>query len=101
VRRIYHRLESPTQTVADAVRQAHTLRICGRVARYGAVPSVKAYVGELPPGRRGVEFETEIAPYPGSAPHLALWYADMNSVEDHGDGLVCIAILRLRNGQEC
>jgi len=69
----YHRVESSTQTVADAARQESTGEIWGRPPRWGFQPKVKAFRGPLPRGTRGVEFETEIAPDRGCPPGLALW----------------------------
>ena len=40
-----------------------------------SIPSVKAYRGAMPPGRRGVEFTTPIAPHRGAGtPYEARWY---------------------------
>jgi hypothetical protein len=69
----YHRIESPTQTVADAARQEATGEVWGRSPRWGFKPKVKAFVGSLPRGARGVEFETDVAPDRGCPPGLALW----------------------------
>lgn len=97
--RTYHRLESPTQTRADALRQEVTLRVCGRTARFGLTPCVKAYVGALPPGDRGIEFTTALSPQPGTVPHLALWYSGAGGVVSEADDLVCIPVTSFRNGQ--
>jgi hypothetical protein len=71
----FHRLESPTQTSADAVRQVKSGEIWGRPARWSNIPSVKAYRQRIPPGERGVEFTTPVAPHPGSgSPYEARWY---------------------------
>lgn len=59
---LYHRLESPTQTPADARRQAASGEMWGRTPRGGLKPTVQAFRGPLPPGCRGVEFETTIPP---------------------------------------
>jgi RHS repeat-associated protein len=71
---IYHRLESPTQTPADARRQERTGVIGGYAARGSAIPTVKAYNGPLPPGARGLEFSTTVPPAPGSVPGQPKWY---------------------------
>ena len=42
--------------------------------------SAKAYVGRLPPGARGVEFFTDVAPRSGSAPHLAEWFLENGAI---------------------
>jgi hypothetical protein len=72
----YFRRESPTQTKEDAVQQEKTGEIWGRPARIGgAFPCVKAYLGSLPKGQRGIEFTTAVAPDPeSSSPFEARWY---------------------------
>ena len=69
----FHRIESPTQTIADAARQEATGEVWGRPPRWGFQPKVKAFRGGLPLGLRGIEFETEVAPDSGCPPGLALW----------------------------
>ena len=71
--RIYHRLESPSQTPEDTIRQARSGAIWGRAARGANVPTVKAYTGPLPPGRRGIEFTTSVPVDYGCAPGRAEW----------------------------
>jgi hypothetical protein len=71
----YHRLESPTQTTADAVFQVNSGEIWGLPARGSNIPSVKAYRNALPTSQRGIEFNTPIAPQVGSGtPYEARWY---------------------------
>lgn len=71
----FHRVASPTQTSATAKRQVASGEIWGRAARGGLFPCVKAYPNGIPPGRRGVEFTTGVAPDPhSSAPHEWRWY---------------------------
>ncbi|WP_052026796.1 hypothetical protein [Rhodovulum sp. PH10] len=72
----FHRLQNPwTQTDQDAVRQVETGEIWGRPARGSDIPSVKAYRGPMPDGRRGIEFTTPVAPQPGSGSlYEARWY---------------------------
>jgi hypothetical protein len=70
----FHRIESPTQTTADADEQKKSGEIMGKPARGSGIPSVKAYRGKLS-SRRGIEFDTSVAPTPGSGtPHEARWY---------------------------
>ena len=71
--RIYHRLESPTQTPADARLQVESGEIWGRPRRYSDIPSVKAYPGPLPPGARGIEFTTEVPPDAQTGPDYVRW----------------------------
>ena len=59
----YHRRESPTQTSQDALDQAATMEIWGKVGRMGGLhPTVRAYAKSLPQTERGVEFRTQISP---------------------------------------
>lgn len=81
----FHRVESPTQSESDAALQEATGEMCRRVARLGAWPKVKAYVGPLPPGVRGVEFETEVAPDFGGPPGQAFWSGPRRGVVVEGD----------------
>jgi hypothetical protein len=70
---IFHRLESPTQTSAVALEQERTFEIWGNPSRYSDVPRVKAFVGRLPEGARGVEFHTDVRPDRGLPPGRAEW----------------------------
>src|SRR5690348_208998 len=88
----FHRIESTTQTVADAVQQVDSGEIWGRTPRGGMTPTVKAYAGPIG-GNRGVQFTTDINPHPNSAPHEARWYLGNEGVElrQHGgDDFACI-----------
>src|SRR4051794_35132196 len=63
----YHRVESPTQTKADAASQVTSMEVWGGPARGSSLPAVKAYRTPLPsPTRRGIEFCTPVAPTPGT-----------------------------------
>jgi hypothetical protein len=85
----YHRLESPTQTSEDALRQERSREIWGRASRpNGMHPCVKAYPGNLPPERRGIEFTTRI-PHDSnySTPYEKRWYyPDTPGVEPRENG---------------
>lgn len=71
----FHRLESPTQTAADAVVQVASGEVWGAAARGSSIPSVKAYRNQIPTGARGIEFTSNIAPAVGSgSPFEARWY---------------------------
>lgn len=87
----FHRLESPTQTPADANQQLLSHEIWGRSARGSDIPSVKAYRGKLPSSvDRGVEFESDAHPTRGSGtPYEARWYVGTADV-----------IQRARNGED-
>ena len=71
----FHRFQSPPQSAAVARLQQVSGEIWGGPARWSNIPSVKAYVGSLPPGAKGVEFTTTVAPDPtSSTPLEARWY---------------------------
>jgi hypothetical protein len=71
----FHRLESPTQTSEDALRQVKSKEIWGRAAWGSDILSVRAYRKSIPAGRRGVQFTTPLEPHPGSgSPYEARWY---------------------------
>jgi len=71
---IAHRIESPTQTSADALKQVASGEIWGKAARLGGLfPTVKAYPDFLKPGKRGINFSTEIDPYPNGTPFELHW----------------------------
>lgn len=84
----YHRLRSPTQTLVTANEQVQSQRILGRAARWSSRLSVKAYRGPLPPNAEGIEFETPVAPSPGSHPTTVYWYegtAGVTVINHKGD----------------
>jgi hypothetical protein len=72
----YHRVETPTQTVADALQQVASSEIWGKAAKPGGLyPCVKAYPGALAAGKRGIDFTTTTAPDPFSSSPIELrWY---------------------------
>jgi len=75
---VYCRYESPTQTKQIAQLQVQSGEIWGSgkgPPNTNNVPSVKAYVGPLPPNQRGIEFTTPIPPdRKSSSPKEARWY---------------------------
>jgi len=67
------------------------------------VPTVKAYAGPLPPGVRGIDFNTAIDPHPNGSPFEARWYLGLTAgVEERsnssGEQLASIAAV-VRNRQ--
>jgi hypothetical protein len=73
-REVFFRLESPTQTRKDAIKQVASGQIWGRAARWSNIPSVKAYRGNRD-HRRGVEFTTPcLLDLASSSPYEARWY---------------------------
>jgi hypothetical protein len=69
----FHRLRSPTQTLALAAEQERASTILGRPPRGGLIPAVQAYAGPLPPGLEGIEFYT-IARPSNNHPSNVVWY---------------------------
>jgi hypothetical protein len=95
---IYHRRESPTQTPEDALKQVESLELWGHESRYGG-PSVRAYVGPLPLGVRGIEFRTDCPPDHGSPPSKASWTPSRPGVRlEHG--IAKLRVLEIVNRQE-
>jgi hypothetical protein len=96
--RVYHRLESPTQTPADAARQQATGEIWGRPAQWSLIPKVKAYRGPLPAGARGIEFVTDVPPDVGSARLRVDWSGPRPGVRVEGD-VAKIEVIVTKNTQ--
>jgi hypothetical protein len=61
-------------------------------------PSVDAYVGELPDGAAGIEFETDLEPDLGLPPGRARWTGPRTGVEIRGDWAV-ITVTITKNTQ--
>jgi hypothetical protein len=70
--------------------QVASQEIWGTVARWGSVPTVKAYHGTLPAGARGVEFTTQVPPRRNSHPTLEEWPEGYPGVRTMGNGYVAI-----------
>jgi hypothetical protein len=64
----------------DAKSQEKSLEIWGRPARGSDQPKVKAYVGSLPPGKRGIEFTTDVEPDPNTPPSFAFWSSSCTGI---------------------
>jgi hypothetical protein len=90
-------LESLTQTSADARQQEESQEIWGRPPRGSETAKVKAYVGPLPEGSRGVEFATDIEPDLGTPPGHAYWSGLRSGVRLKGD----FAILKVSSVINC
>jgi hypothetical protein len=69
-----HRKKSPTQSDDVAILQETSGQIWGAVPRGGDWPTVQAYPRPLPEGQQGIEFDTEIDPYPSGTPEELRWY---------------------------
>ena len=66
----FHRIESPTQKVADAIQQQSSNEIWGKPPGNTAqsnLPCVKAYRNSRPSGQRGIDFDTPFIPLPAAA----------------------------------
>jgi hypothetical protein len=87
----YHRVASPTQSVAIAQKQRASREIWGTVPRGGCDPVVEAYRGPLRPGQDGVEFTVALPPDPGSAPSRPEWRPPR--VRKHWDSGIEYAVL--------
>lgn len=96
--RVYHRLESPTQTPADAALQVGSGEVWGRAALSSFIPKVKAYPGPLPPGARGIESTTDVPPDPGSARKRVDWSGPRPGVAVEGD-VARITVVVTKNTQ--
>ena len=92
---MYHRREGPTQTVADAQSQEQSGELWGFPARGSDIPKVKAYVGALPDGARGIEFTTSVIPDSSCPPTHAYWSGPRADVlVDEGRARITIKVIR-------
>jgi hypothetical protein len=98
-RHVYHRVRSPTQTAATARRQESTGEIWGSSPGWGGIACVKAYVGALPAGRDGIEFETDVPPDPSCPPGHARWSGPREGVRVE-DGHAKIRVRVTKNTQK-
>lgn len=72
---LYHRKASPTQQLDTAIYQTHSNEVWGTGAFLTGIAAVKAYLGPLPANTDGIEFETPVAPTPGTSTlSVAYWY---------------------------
>ena len=103
----FHRIESPTQKVADAIQQQSSNEIWGKPPGNTAqsnLPCVKAYRNSRPSGQRGIDFDTPFIPLPAAAVPLdARWYLGTNGVlqrtDSTGTVYAAIPLSRFFNGQ--
>ena len=99
---IFHRLESGSQTVADALQQVASGEIWGKSARFGCEPAVKAYSRNFS-GSRGIEFSTDIEPHDCGSPLDLFWYLTktpsvLRRVNAAGEEYACITA-EIQNNQ--
>ncbi len=92
----FHRLQSAELNELVATSN----KLWGRPSRNvyaGRFPAVRAFVGPLPPGRTGIEFETPVRPGPASQPDVARWYQGDPGVESiEGEDAVAISVRILK-----
>jgi hypothetical protein len=94
----YYRFFSPTQTQEDIQKQVDSLEVWGKPAHnfyQSDIPKVKAFVGKLPQGKKGIEFTTNIAPDPNTPPYLATWSGDRPGVVIE-DGYAKLKVLSIK-----
>jgi hypothetical protein len=100
----FNRVESPTQTSADAVRQQNSMEIWGLPAQGSIFPCVQAWREAKRPlsrfGPRGIMFDTSVAPTRGTGtPFEARWYDGTPGVIRKHGSFVAIAITTFLNLQ--
>ncbi len=95
----FHREESPTQSMTIAAQQELSGEIWGAAAKWSSIPSVKAYRGPLPPGRRGIEFMTSVTPHVNPHPSLVWWLETTPGVSQRHNGFVSIPATVTKNTQ--
>ena len=94
---VYYRLQTPTQTDADIEMQIESREIWGKATQnfyQSDIPKVKAYVGNIPPEKFGIEFTTDVPPDPNTPPHLAYWSGDRDGVRTE-EGYAKLRILTI------
>lgn len=91
---MFNRVETPSQTREIAVLQVQSQEIWGRDGRQGRIAAVRAYMGNLGPEMRGIEFSTAIDPHRGGTPFEAHWYLNFTqgvlSRNKNGEEYACI-----------
>jgi hypothetical protein len=97
-RRLYYRLESPTQTPDIARQQKQSGEIWGRSPQQSTIAAVQAYIGPLPAGARGIEFYTDTPRDPMCPPRVAYWRGPRKGVRVE-DGFAKIAVVVTKNSQ--
>lgn len=84
---------------ADAKLQERSLEVWGRAPLASEIPTVQAYRGPLPDGKRGVEFETDVPPDRWTPPLQANWSGPRPGVRVE-DGFARIEVKWPRNHQK-
>ncbi len=89
--------------MAVARSQEESGEIWGYPVRGGIRPRVRAWSGALPPGKRGIEFTTDVLPDPGGAPGRPEWSGPRPGVrieaDAAGDPVAKIAVEVTKNTQ--
>jgi hypothetical protein len=99
---VYHRLESSSQTPEIAKLQENSLEIWGGSSYVSGIPSIRAFRGSLPEGKKGIEFKTDTPPDDSSFPEMNLvyWSVGRSDVSLSPDGKMAILkILTIENRQ--
>lgn len=94
----YYRFFTPTQTEEDIEKQLESFEIWGKPAHnfyQSNIPKVKAFVGNLPQGQKGLEFTTNIAPDPNTPPYLATWSGNRPGVKTE-NGYAKLKVLSIK-----
>jgi hypothetical protein len=95
----FHRRESPAQTAAEAAKQERSQEISGASVAGSSSARVRAYIGPLPKGARGVEFDTDVLPDDGSPPGEARWTGPRLGIVVE-DGVAKLSAQRVENRQK-
>ena len=86
---IYHRTQSPSQTVAIARDQIASQEMWGGPARncfFSDIPKVKAFSTKFDRNtERGIEFTTEVEPDRCTRPGLVYWSGEREGVRNEDD----------------
>jgi len=76
----FHRLGDSPDTVTKILTSGELWGAPPRNIFASDIPAAKAYVGPLPPGAKGFEFYTTVAPNAGTPPGQALWTGPRSGV---------------------
>lgn len=93
----YHRVGSTSQSDEDAYKMQASGELWGKAPRGSATPQPKAYDGPLPEHEIGIEFWTDAAPRPGSAPGKIRWWPGdpgVHLMEDQDFAKIAIEVTR-------
>lgn len=101
----YSRRQTPTQTLADAVKEAHSGQLWGRAPTPNSgglpVPAVKAWPSALPDDAEGIQFWAAVEPTRqwGGPSGFWMWELGSPGVLEVGEDMVAINIEVVRINQ--